>query len=256
MLGRTEHGAPIAVDLLSAHTVIQGQTRSGKSVALYGLLSALAETEHVAVVGIDPTGVLLSPWLGRGHDDLISICEDSGSVAQTLRRLTDRMDQRIRDLLAQRVDKLSTFNADIPRYLIVVEELSGVYARADIEDKTAAKHIRLALTRLVLEGLKVGFSVVLCTQKALAAVIGSEMRANARNRVSFAVDDSTAVELLHADIDAASIANQMRIWPPGRCLMQLERSTPVVAQFQEMTYQRYLHVLESMRCARSGGDQA
>ncbi|MGL5862214.1 MAG: hypothetical protein ACRCY9_13260, partial [Phycicoccus sp.] len=69
VVGRWDDGTDLAVDVVGDawHLAIQGATRSGKSALCYTLLGAYAARPDVLVCGLDPSGVLLSPWrTGRG----------------------------------------------------------------------------------------------------------------------------------------------------------------------------------------------
>lgn len=69
----TTHAVPFGIDALgntvefdptSGHTIISGATRSGKSATSYAILAQVARNPAVQVVGIDPTGILLTPFVG------------------------------------------------------------------------------------------------------------------------------------------------------------------------------------------------
>ena len=68
VLGRGEDATEVVADPAAPwHLAIQGATRSGKSALSYTFLGALAARPDVLVCGVDPSGILLAPWLpGRG----------------------------------------------------------------------------------------------------------------------------------------------------------------------------------------------
>lgn len=60
ILGRDIAGRDITLDPYSAaHILLTGNTRSGKSVQLYGMLAQL-KGEPVKVCGIDPSGIVFN----------------------------------------------------------------------------------------------------------------------------------------------------------------------------------------------------
>lgn len=68
IIGRSKRGGDVLLDVSeSVHTAVQGVTRSDESALMYGILSGLSYRDDVLICGIDPTGVLLSPFTsGRG----------------------------------------------------------------------------------------------------------------------------------------------------------------------------------------------
>lgn len=81
VVGRAENSGTVALDPLGClHMAVQGATRSGKSVLCYGYLSALANRPDVLVCGIDPTGILLTPFAkGRGGKWIATSAKDQDS---------------------------------------------------------------------------------------------------------------------------------------------------------------------------------
>ncbi|OLM28244.1 hypothetical protein Ae717Ps2_6731c [Pseudonocardia sp. Ae717_Ps2] len=59
------------------------------------------------------------------------------------------------------------------------------------------KRIRALIGRLLAEGAKAGYRLVLIVQRAEAAIVGAFERAMCSLRISFRTDNRASVELLH-----------------------------------------------------------
>jgi S-DNA-T family DNA segregation ATPase FtsK/SpoIIIE len=221
LLGRLDDGADLVQDMRQeAHTIVQGVTRSGKSVFTYSLLAQLCRDPDVLISGCDPTGLLWRPFAGSRHAGWqVSGLASLDAHESVLVRLVDKMDQRIIDLPADR-DTMPVSPA-VPLVLVVLEELAGLYRAADAASKDQGKRLRALIGRLLAEGAKAGFRVLLLVQRAEAAIVGGFDRANCSTRISFRTDNRAGVELLHPGTDPV-IADQHTTAAPGIALV----STP------------------------------
>ncbi len=190
--GRSEDDRLIAVDpRTEGHTIAQGVTRSGKSVWTYGLLAQLARRPDVRIAGCDPTGLLWRPF--PASPDRVSGLADIEAHENLLHRLVAEMDQRITEMPTDR----DTVAPDVPLIFLVIEEYAGLLRAADAMSKDTGKRIRAHLSRLLAEGAKAGFRLLILVQRAEAAVIGAFERAMCSTRISFRCDNRASVELLH-----------------------------------------------------------
>lgn len=196
LLGRDEGARELTQDWADlAHTIVQGVTRSGKSVFTYGLLAQMAADQRITVCGIDPTGLLFRPFAGTRHAaHQVSGVADPHAYLRLLHDLVAEMDERITSLPADR-DTLEV-SAEAPMRLVVLEEYAGLLRTAD-QDKQVGKDVRAAIGRLLAEGAKAGFRVVIIVQRAEATIVGAYERAMCSLRISFRTDNQTSVELLH-----------------------------------------------------------
>jgi hypothetical protein len=224
-VAQDEHGAPIAQTWVEApHTCVQGRTRSGKSVWTYSVLAQLAALDDVRIAGSDPSGLLLGrPYAGtRHHEWQATGSADVPAHLDLLRRLVADMDARIGDL-PPRVDKLTAFTPDRPLVVVVLEEFAGLLRLAStLSAPRGEAKIRdqlLALYgRLVSEGHKAGFRLLVITQRADATVIGGFERGQLGMKISFAVDDDEALPMLHGS-SARRLVDLHRTAPPGVALL-------------------------------------
>lgn len=203
-----------------AHTIVQGVTRSGKSVWTYGLLAQLAADPLVTVCGSDPTGLLWRPFVGTRHAALqVSGVDDPGAHEALLQALVDDMDARIAAMPADRDTVAIT--TDQPLRVVVLEELAALYRVADAASTTkdpVGKRIRSLVGRLLAEGAKAGYRLVLIVQRAEAAIVGSFERAMCSLRISFRTDTRASAELLHPGAPG-ELADQHTTARPGIALM-------------------------------------
>lgn len=227
-VGRTDDGTDLVHDWRrSGHTVVQGVTRSGKSVWTYGVLAQFAADPCVRLAGIDPTGLLWRPFAGSRHEPcLVSGLRDLTRHERLLAGLVDEMDQRIVDLPMDR-DSIE-ITAERPMLVVVLEEHAGFLRALDAADKDAGKRVRAHLARLLAEGAKVGVRVIILVQRAEAAILGAFERAMCSVRISFRTDNRAAVELLHpgcppdvADGHTTSEPGVALVTEPGRPLARM-----------------------------------
>ena len=102
LLGRDETARELVQSWADdvAHTIVQGVTRSGKSVFTYGVLAQLAADPLVTLCGCDPTGLLWRPFAGTRHAAWqVSGVADPAAHEELLLRL-DRRQLRARYVLA------------------------------------------------------------------------------------------------------------------------------------------------------------
>jgi S-DNA-T family DNA segregation ATPase FtsK/SpoIIIE len=221
ILGRRRLGRDLVVDFADPwHLIEQGGTRSGKSTLGYNVLGQLArrESRDVAVVGIDPTGVLLGPWADHPHGEWRACGgTDLEAHASALQLLVAEMDRRIATYLgrATRLDKLDAeqFSADLPLIVVVLEEYPGELKQLrefdSAQDRKRGDRLepafRAAVGRLVAEGAKAGIRVVLLAQRADAEFIDGASRSNFGARISFRVDNADAVRMLFESASPAQV---------------------------------------------------
>lgn len=188
-IGIDENFRPVGIDLanMAAHLALQGQTRSGKSTTLYTLLGWFAHDLSVVVAGCDPTGLVLSPWLDHSHSEWRSIgTGDLDAHVHSLASIVSEMDQRIATLLDPKQavfrDKLADFSLACPLIVVVLEEYPALLSALEIADKSLKTldrrlpRVQGYVRRLIQEGAKVGFRVILIAQRFDASIIGGAER--------------------------------------------------------------------------------
>ncbi|WP_224392833.1 FtsK/SpoIIIE domain-containing protein [Pseudonocardia sp. ICBG1293] len=229
-IARDESGKLVAIRWTDApHAVVQGATRSGKSVWCYAVLAQLAALDDVLIAGCDPSGLLLGRlyddtrhrgWQSMGTRDVLA-------HRDVLQRLVDEMDRRLEGM-PERADKITEFTSVRLLIVVVLEEFPGLLGFASTlatprgEAKVRDQLLNL-YGRLVTEGHKVGFRVLVVTQRADATILGGFQRGQLGLRMSFRVADREAIPMLHQD--ARNLATEHSHADPGIALLE----TPTTA---------------------------
>lgn len=243
-VGRASDGSNVVIDLSDAsHIAIQGMTRSGKSAFCYGLLSQVGKRDDVQVVGIDPNQVLLGPWVASGRVPASSIAlgDDVEHAAEVLESCLVEMRTRLDHLLSAGLDKINP-STEHPCYVIVLEEYPGLLLAAAAFDAGAkpadriTPRIKSAVSALTMQSAKVAMRVVLIVQRADASIIGGAERGQFGTRITFAVDNAEAVEMLNPG--SRDRAPEVKEFPPGRALVWQHRKE-IVMQADYLDYQSY-----------------
>lgn len=263
-MGRSAVGDIVGFDLMRDpyHLVIQGQTRSGKSVATYSLLSQVAAHPEVRVAGIDPTGLLLSPFARNGEPWVVlgSSDEQVERYARLIASLVEEMGRRLEVLHSmETADKLEVFSRDLPLLAVVLEEYPGIVQACTAYDSTRkpAERVGPAVTggiaRLVAEGAKVGIRVMLLAQRADASILGGAMRSNFPLRMSLRVDNNDAVRMLHPQAPEDLVDESRRfeqgeaIWqePGAREPMKIRGDLADYPRFATFVHRHYMPWLDA-----------
>jgi len=104
------------------------------------MLATLVRNPTVAIAGIDPSQVLLGPFANQPHQQWRHFgTKGMAHAAQIARLIETEMDARIGLLLQYRQGEMSTFNADWPLIVFVLEEYGGVVSVANSYDAVAGQ---------------------------------------------------------------------------------------------------------------------
>ncbi|GAA4853468.1 hypothetical protein GCM10023201_53750 [Actinomycetospora corticicola] len=215
LLGRREDGTLVDHALaLPGHIAVQGQNGSGKSQLSYGLLAQLAAAGDVVIAGSDITGLLLGrAWDGTVHRaHQVTGSKDLTAHAAHLDRLVAWMDDRL-DTMPPRADNIAP-TAQTPLVLVVLEEFPGLLRAAQAKDRKLAERITSAVLRLLSEGRKAAFRMLMLAQRFEAnAVGGGYARDQFAVRLSFRVP-AESLAMLHGD-DARRLGAEHANTEPG-----------------------------------------
>ncbi|QWT24206.1 hypothetical protein KPL76_01905 [Subtercola sp. PAMC28395] len=261
MLGQDESGAPVIIDLVSPWGIaVAGQSRSGKSQLVYRLLATAANYDEVAVVGCDPTGLIFQPFADALHPDWrASRLSDVGPHVEVLDRLVEELDRRIDYLLASDLDQFEDFSVEFPLLVAVLEEYPALISTSEADDLADARRpgeryaprVRRNVRRIIQEGAKVGFRVVLLSQRADAAIIGGSERSNLAFRISLRTVDADGVRMLHP-LATAQMIIRLSLAAPGVGIVDGPGEVTRFFRGTYMTYAQYLHdVRKNIRMSAS-----
>lgn len=245
-LGIDEAGMDVVVPWhRRAHTLIAGQTGSGKSVFVYGALAGLADRDDVLVTGVDPSRLLWAPWERHPRPDwrVSGLAGDLSEHRVLLRALCDEMDARLK-VMPRGVDAIPT-NVDMPLVVVMLEEYAGFLRAADTTGtgKSVGNEVRALTARLLSEGRKTGIRVVISVQRADAVVIDGYTRAQASTRITFA-SEPDGIRMSHPpsavpDLDGHALA------PPGVALCTSPVLGTVRFRAGDMSYGEYVERVEA-----------
>lgn len=182
------------------HTLIAGETGSGKGVLVQCLLLDICATNspsYARIQMIDPKAGIDFPWLRQMphlDGDLIT---DREAAVEALEALVAEMERRNRLLAEAGVTKLSSYNRKVkPR-----ERLPRIWLFHDeVADWMMIKEYREAVelnaNRLGVKARAAGINLVLVTQRPDKDALPMQLRANLSNRLVLKVADKRNSELV------------------------------------------------------------
>lgn len=178
---------PTYFDLSTApHTLIAGQTGSGKSVCLNTLISSLILTktpEELRLVLIDPKQVEFAPYEDAPHL-LYPVLTEVESVMNALGWIVEEMESRFSTLAGAKVRNIKAYNAKtekkMPSIVVVIDEYGDLMYMSK-------KKIEMPVIRLAQKARAVGIHLVIATQRPSVNVITGILKANVPTRIAFKV---------------------------------------------------------------------
>lgn len=175
------------------HTLIAGETGSGKGVLVQSLLLDICATNSPSsarIRMIDPKAGIDFPWLRRmPHLDGDLITERDDAIT-TLEELVAEMERRNRLLAEAGVTKLSHYNRKVeaidrlPRIWLFHDELADWMMINEYRDA-----VELNVSRLGVKARAAGINLVLITQRPDKDALPMQLRANLTNRLVLKVAD-------------------------------------------------------------------
>ena len=175
------------------HTLIAGETGSGKGVLVQSLLLDICATnspEKARIRMIDPKAGIDFPWLrNMPHLDGDLITEQDEAI-QALEELVAEMERRNRLLAEIGVTKLDNYNRKVPpseqlpRIWLFHDELADWMMINEYRDA-----VDLNTSRLGVKARAAGINLVLITQRPDKDALPMQLRANLTNRLVLKVAD-------------------------------------------------------------------
>ena len=166
ILGLDSECVPLLLRLASpdvAHVLIAGTTGSGKTELARTILASLTlhqKPHNLLLALFDPKLRGFAPFAQLPHL-LFPIARDPAEMLARMSYLTGEMERREND---------AQFSAR-PRIVIAIDELADAL-------QTCGRALGDHLTRLVQRGRSAGISVIACTQKPAANIVGTLLKAN------------------------------------------------------------------------------
>ena len=204
-LGKTIVNEVFMVDLCKMpHLLVAGATGQGKSVGLNAVITSLLYKKHPAelkFVLIDPKMVEFNiystierHYLAKLPDSDKAIITDFTKVVQTLKSLTQEMDERYDLLMKANTRNIKEYNEKfitrrlnpekghkfMPYIVVVIDEFGDLIM-------TAGKEIEMPIARIAQKARAVGMHMIIATQRPSANIITGTIKANFPARVAFRV---------------------------------------------------------------------
>ena len=182
------------------HTLIAGETGSGKGVLVQCLLLDICATNspsYARIQMIDPKAGIDFPWLRQMphlDGDLIT---DREAAVEALETLVAEMERRNHLLAAASVTKLSHYNRKVkpserlPRIWLFHDELADWMMIKEYREA-----VELNANRLGVKARAAGINLVLVTQRPDRDALPMQLRANLSNRLVLKVADKRNSELV------------------------------------------------------------
>lgn len=224
LLGWDEDGTPIVLNLAnSAHALIAGVTRSGKSITVNTLLAYASLMRDVRLIVIDPNLGAAAPWWRTAYKVSDSIHPDEPT--EILRWVREEMQRRERLFWSGRTDRITTFSPELPLIVLAIDELAN-YTRHP--DRKARERFEAELLAIASQGAKFGVRLWLLTQKPSADVLTTAVRTNLSARICHRVDTTEDFLHLFPDGRELDITAADREMPPGVSIASVgDMRTPV-----------------------------
>lgn len=229
LLGVDDDQRPVRLSLHGSSLLIGGSPAAGKSTAIRAVLAGLAQQRDVALVGIDPKQVELTPWaprlthLVRGNEP--------GPTLELLRALLIEVQHRA-EVLADQGALFLVPDAEMPVVTLIVDEWAELAAAGTAKERSEAAEL---LRRYLSLGRAVGCSAVLATQRPTSDTVDTGTRALVAHRLALRCGDRWQSEAIlgQGRVEAAGIS----LTTPGRGLLS-DGSTVRPVQVLELTSDR------------------
>lgn len=218
-------GELVSLGLLETNLLFGGIPGSGKSGGLASALAGISRLKNVALIGLDPKRVELSPWASR----FTRISKTDKYATQLLEALVQEMDHRYEWLDDHGLKKLAPaqFDSAHPLLCVVIDELADlVSVGVEKEEKDADIQRSTMVRRLIAKGRAAGIIVLTATQKPEGSVIPTALRDLIQQRVCFATTtgDMTDVVLGKGMGAAGGPAHEIAANAKGVCFIVDETS--------------------------------
>ena len=175
------------------HTLIAGETGSGKGVLVQSLLLDICATnspESARIRMIDPKAGIDFPWLRNMPHLDGELITDRDQAVTALEELVAEMERRYHLLAEAGVTKLDQFNRKVPpeerlpRIWLFHDELADWMMISDYRDA-----VELNANRLGVKARAAGINLILVTQRPDKDALPMQLRANLTNRLVLKVAD-------------------------------------------------------------------
>jgi DNA segregation ATPase FtsK/SpoIIIE, S-DNA-T family len=208
------------------HLLIAGQTGSGKSVTIHGLILSMLYKygpEVLRFIMVDPKRVELPLYDGIPHL-LKPVITENKKVPPVLKQLVMEMDQRYVRLAEAKVRDLVGYNEwaakkdqpIMPFIIVVMDEMADLM-------KTFGKEVEPAIVRLAQMARAVGIHLILATQRPEVSVLTGLIKANINARIALRVANQLNSRIILDQAGAESLLGNGDMLFVGSDTAQLRR---------------------------------
>jgi S-DNA-T family DNA segregation ATPase FtsK/SpoIIIE len=197
ILGEDTYGVKAYVDLtLLPHLLVAGRTGSGKSVFINTLITTLIckfTPEQLRLIMVDPKQVEFAayenlPHLFENDGEPLKIASNAEEARVVLEVAVAEMERRFDLLKLHRAKKIDDYNAvakeKLPYIVFIVDEFADLMLMGSSADR---KEVENQIIRIAQKARAVGIHMILSTQKPLAQIMTTLIKANMPARISFSV---------------------------------------------------------------------
>jgi DNA segregation ATPase FtsK/SpoIIIE, S-DNA-T family len=194
-------GEPKVIDLAKMpHLLIAGQTGSGKSVGLNGIILSLLFTktpEECKLVLVDPKRVEMASYDGlpnlfrpviNDHEEAMEALDQMIGIMEARYDVFKKMGVRNIESYYDALEKndqfgpedVAKYKATVPYLVVVIDEMADLMM-------TAGKEVEKRIVRLAQLGRAAGIHLIVATQKPIVKVITGLIKSNLTSRIAYQV---------------------------------------------------------------------
>jgi DNA segregation ATPase FtsK/SpoIIIE, S-DNA-T family len=216
ILGEDTYGEAVYADLTTMpHLLVAGQTGSGKSAFMNGLIATLISKmtpAELQLLIVDPKGYEFSayqdlPHLYQESGEHVEIASEVDDARHLLNLAVEEMERRGQLFDEHRVKKLDDYNSTakvkLPYIVFIVDEFADLMMMGTRDQK---KDVETKIVRIAQKARAVGIHMVLATQKPLASIMTSLIKANMPARIAFSVTSGTDSRVILDEMGAETLA--------------------------------------------------
>jgi S-DNA-T family DNA segregation ATPase FtsK/SpoIIIE len=213
-LGSDTFGKSHLIDIRKQpHLMVAGQTGSGKSVFLNTTIASLISKcmpNELKLLLVDPKQVEFSQFEDIPHlmEPIACDLEDAYGVVDVA---VDEMERRFSLLRDYKVKKISDYNKKVPEskrlpyVVLVVDEFADLMMMGTPKERKAVEN---KIVRIAQKARAVGIHLILATQKPLATVVTSLIKANMPAQVAFKVQKSIDSKVILDETGAENLSGK------------------------------------------------
>lgn len=195
------------------HLLIAGQTGSGKSAGLNGLIISMlykSSPEDLRFILVDPKRVEFSKYRGMPHLLFEKIITEPNEALNALKWAVVEMDRRYTVLQKYSCNKVAEYNGlpdvvngnldKLPHIVIIIDEL------ANLMQSSVAGEIENKISSIAALARAAGIHLIVATQRPSADVITGTIKANLTSRIAFRVGDQSNSRIILDTAGAEALA--------------------------------------------------